>query len=247
MKPAPRIASLPMPDKIPEHIAIIMDGNGRWAKSRGLPRMLGHKKGSEVLRSILEGCRELGLHYLTIYAFSAENWKRPVIEISDLMELLRHYLHNEIAELHKNGIRLRVIGDVEKLAPDIRSQIQQAETLTNNNTAFHLTVALSYGARQEMLQAVKMLANDISSGKVNPENLSEEELSSLLYTRDLPDPDLLIRTGGEHRLSNFLLWQSAYTELYFTPVLWPDFTVEHLKEAITEYASRERRYGTTGE
>jgi undecaprenyl diphosphate synthase len=236
-----------MPDKIPEHIAIIMDGNGRWAKARGLPRMLGHKKGSEVLRSILEGCREMGLHYLTIYAFSAENWKRPVMEISDLMELLRHYLVNEIASLHKNGIRLRVIGDVEKLAPDIRKQITQAEDLTRGNTAFNLTVALSYGARQEMLRAVQTLASDIESGKIVPGEVDERALSSLLYTRDLPDPDLLIRTGGEHRLSNFLLWQSAYTELYFTPILWPDFTVGHLHEAINEYASRERRYGTTGE
>jgi undecaprenyl diphosphate synthase len=235
-----------LPDKIPEHIAIIMDGNGRWAKARGLPRMLGHKKGSEVLRSILEGCRELGLKYLTIYAFSAENWKRPVIEISDLMELLRHYLDNEIASLHKNNIRLRVIGDVAKLAPDIREQIGQAETLTRNNTAFNLTVALSYGARQEMLSAVQQLANDIQSGKIAANSIDENVLSSLLYTRDLPDPDLLIRTGGEHRLSNFLLWQSAYTELYFTPILWPDFTVTHLHEAINEYASRERRYGTTG-
>jgi undecaprenyl diphosphate synthase len=203
MKQAKRIASELVPDKIPTHLAIIMDGNGRWAKARGLPRVIGHKKGSEALRSILDGCRDMGLRYLTIYAFSAENWKRPIIEISDLMELLRHYLDKEIATLHKNGIRLRVIGDVEKLAPDIRQQILQAETLTKDNTSFNLTVALSYGARQEMLRAVQALAADIESGKVTADAVDEATLSSLLYTRELPDPDLLIRTGGEHRLSNF--------------------------------------------
>ena len=247
MKQAKRIDSAPLPENLPAHVAIIMDGNGRWAKARGLPRMLGHKKGSEVLRNILEGCRQMGLRYLTIYAFSAENWKRPVIEVSDLMELLRHYLDREIATLHKNGIRLRVIGDMEKLAPDIRKQIDAAEALTCNNTAFNLTVALSYGARQEMLRAVQRLAADIGSGKIAPDAVDEKMLSSLLYTGEMPDPDLLIRTGGEHRLSNFLLWQSAYTELYFTSVLWPDFTVEHLHEAVNEYASRERRYGTRAE
>jgi undecaprenyl diphosphate synthase len=247
MKQATRMAPEPMPDKIPRHVAIIMDGNGRWAKARGLPRILGHRKGSEALRNILEGCRSMGLRYLTIYAFSAENWKRPAVEISDLMELLRHYLDKEIANLHKNGIRLRVIGDTEKLAPDIRQQIMQAEELTRANQSFNLTVALSYGARQEMLRAIRTLAADIESGKITAESVDETALSSLLYTGDMPDPDLLIRTGGEHRLSNFLLWQSAYTELYFTNVLWPDFSVDHLREAFAEYASRERRYGTTGE
>ena len=169
-----------------------------------------------------------------------------MIEVSDLMELLRHYLDHEIATLHKNGVRLRIIGDESKLAVDIRNQIAAAEKLTQNNRAFNLTVALSYGARQEMLQAVQMLAARVRSCEVAPEEINEETLSSLLYTRELPDPDLLIRTGGEQRLSNFLLWQSAYTELYFTPVLWPDFSKTHLREAITEYASRERRYGTTG-
>lgn len=234
-----------VPDKIPAHIAIIMDGNGRWAKAKGLPRIVGHKKGSEALRNILTGCQELGLKYLTIYAFSAENWKRPLVEVSDLMELLRHYLDNEIASLHKNGVRLRIIGDESKLAPDIRKQISSAEALTANNNAFNLTVALSYGARQEMIQAVRKLAARIQANEITPDALDESVLSSLLYTNELPDPDLLIRTGGEQRLSNFLLWQSAYAELYFTPVLWPDFTVAHLREAINEYASRERRYGST--
>jgi undecaprenyl diphosphate synthase len=247
MKTATKAAPVPRPDKIPAHVAIIMDGNGRWAKARGLPRILGHKKGAEALRNILEGCREMGLRYLTIYAFSAENWKRPVLEVSELMELLSHYLGSEVAHLHKNGIRLRVIGDMEKLSPDIRNQIQQAEALTRDNNAFNLTVALSYGARQEMLHAVRTLASDIEQGKIAAEHVNESTLASLLYTRDMPDPDLLIRTGGEHRLSNFLLWQSAYAELYFTSVLWPDFSVEHLREAINEYATRERRYGTTAE
>jgi undecaprenyl diphosphate synthase len=236
-----------MPDKIPEHVAIIMDGNGRWAKARGLPRMIGHQKGAEALRNILNGCQEMGLRYLTIYAFSAENWKRPQTEVTDLMGLLRHYLDNEIASLHKNGIRLRVIGDVGKLASDIRKQIDAAELLTKDNNTFNLTVALSYGARQEMLQAVQALAARIESREVSASSVDETTISSLLYTRGLPDPDLLIRTGGEQRLSNFLLWQSAYTELYFTSVLWPDFTISHLHEALSEYASRERRYGTTGE
>ena len=249
MKSATRAApeATPLPDKIPEHVAIIMDGNGRWAKSRGLPRIIGHKKGSEALRDILTGCQQLGLRYLTIYAFSAENWKRPQVEITDLMELLRHYLDREIASLHKNGVRLRIIGDTSRLAPDIRNQINAAEKLTENNNAFNLTVALSYGARQELTQAVQALAARIESGEVAASAIDETTVSSLLYTRGLPDPDLLIRTGGEQRLSNFLLWQSAYTELYFTPVLWPDFSMTHLHEALLEYANRERRYGTTGE
>jgi len=248
MKPATQASvPAPMPDKIPEHVAIIMDGNGRWAKARGLPRLLGHKKGAEALRNILTGCQELGLRYLTIYAFSAENWKRPQIEVTDLMELLHHYLNSEIAILHKNGVRLRIIGDITKLSADIRKQIAAAETLTQGNQKFNLTVALSYGARQELLQAIQSLATRIESGEVAAGSVDETTISSLLYTRDIPDPDLLIRTGGEHRLSNFLLWQSAYTELYFTPTLWPDFTVSHLREALCEFASRERRYGTTGE
>jgi undecaprenyl diphosphate synthase len=246
MKAVTRPVPESTPDKIPQHVAVIMDGNGRWATARGLPRALGHKKGAETLRNILTGCQKLGLKYLTIYAFSAENWKRPVIEISDLMELLRHYLDHEIASLHQNGVRLRIIGDKSKLAIDIRDQIEAAEGLTKDNRAFNLTVALSYGARQEMLQAVRALAARIQSGEASAEGVDEKLLSSLLYTHDLPDPDLLIRTGGEQRLSNFLLWQSAYAELYFTPVLWPDFSMSHLQEAIAEYASRERRYGTTG-
>jgi undecaprenyl diphosphate synthase len=240
----------PSPDPgahIPEHVAIIMDGNGRWAKSRGLPRVIGHKRGAETLRHIMEACQAMGLRYLTIYAFSSENWKRPVLEVSDLMELLRHYLDREIMTLHKRGVRLRVIGDRTRLASDIRSQIDAAEALTRENSAFNLTVALSYGARQEMIHAIKTLAARIQDGSLSIDAIDEATVSSMLYTGDIPDPDMIIRTGGEQRLSNFLLWQSAYSELYFTPVFWPDFTENHLREALGAFASRERRYGTTGE
>ena len=232
-------------NNIPVHVAIIMDGNGRWAKARGLPRIMGHKQGAEALRSTLEACRKSGIKYLTIYAFSSENWKRPVIEVSDLMELLRTFLDKEVAALHKNGIKLRVIGDTSKLANDIRSQITTAEELTKDNKEFNLIVALSYGARQEIIHAAQELVKLAISGKIPTDKIDESAISSLLYTNAIPDPDLLIRTAGEQRLSNFLLWQSAYTELYFTPILWPDFTPGHLQEAISEYSNRERRYGTT--
>jgi undecaprenyl diphosphate synthase len=222
-----------------------MDGNGRWAKKRSLPRVAGHKKGADALREIMTGCRDAGVTHLTIYAFSSENWKRPAVEVKDLMELLRHFLGKEIATLHKNGIRLRIIGDRSKLAPDIIKQIQDAEALTEKNTAFYFQVALSYGSRQEITNSVKTLVADIHSGKIKPEDITEESINSTLYTAGLPDPDLLIRTGGEHRISNFLLWQCAYTELYFTPTLWPDFSVTNLQEALTEFATRERRYGNT--
>ncbi len=239
-----------MPDSIsniPTHVAIIMDGNGRWAKARGLPRIMGHKKGAEALRSALDACMKAGSRYLTIYAFSSENWKRPIVEISDLMELLRTFLDKEIAALHRGGIQLKVIGDLSKLAPDIRAQIEGAEALTKDNKKFNLIVALSYGARQEIIQAMRKVAELSASGRIAPDTIDESFISSLLYTHAIPDPDLLIRTAGEQRLSNFLLWQSAYTELYFTSVLWPDFTPKHLQEAIAEYSNRERRYGTRSE
>ena len=232
-------------DKIPAHVAIIMDGNGRWAKSRGLPRAAGHKKGADALKKVIEGCDALGLQYLTLYAFSSENWQRPDSEISDLMNLLRHYLNKEIASIHKNNIRLNVIGDRSRLAADIRRDIAEAEALTARNTGFYLNIALSYGGRQELLRAIRALAAEIAEGKIEASELTERYVAAALDTHDIPDPDLLIRTGGEQRLSNFLLWQSAYAELYFTPVLWPDFTLEHLQEACAEYARRERRYGRT--
>lgn len=231
--------------KVPQHVAIIMDGNGRWAKKRILPRIAGHKKGADALREIMEGCREAGVTHLTIYAFSSENWKRPAVEVKDLMELLRYYLGKEIATLHKNSIRLRIIGNRSKLEPDIIKQIEDAEALTAKNTSFYFQVALSYGAREEITNALCQLAEKVKAGTLDASSICEDTVSSALYTAGLPDPDLLIRTGGDHRISNFLLWQSAYTEFYFTPTLWPDFSVADLKVALNEFSTRERRYGNT--
>lgn len=232
---------------MPRHVAIIMDGNGRWAKARGLNRAAGHKKGAEALHALLNSAHELGLEYLTIYAFSSENWKRPENEISDLMLLLRHYLRHEVKTLHTNGVCLKIIGDRTQLAADIRTEIEHAEALTACNTRFHLNVALSYGSRQEIARAFQALAREVEAGKRDAASITEKIIADTLDTAGLPDPDLLIRTGGDQRLSNFLLWQSAYTELYFTPVLWPDFTAQHLKDAIHDYARRERRYGNASE
>jgi len=221
-------------------VAVIMDGNGRWAKARGLPRTAGHKKGADSLRTILQDCRDRGIAHLTIYAFSSENWRRSDAEISDLMQLLQHYLAQELQTLHEGNIRLRFIGDTDMLSPEIREQLQQAKTLTERNTAFHFTIALSYGARQEIVRAVKKI---IAQG-VAEKDINEDTIQAALDTAGLPEPDLLIRTGGEQRLSNFLLWQSAYTELYFTNVLWPDFGKAEFADALENFAGRERRYGT---
>jgi undecaprenyl diphosphate synthase len=231
--------------QLPDHVAIIMDGNGRWAKARGLPRTAGHKKGAEALRNLLLECEGLGIHYLTIYAFSSENWNRPQHEVSDLMQLLRFYLERELKTLIKNGIRLKVIGDLSQLDAGTRKKIAQAEEKTAANSTFQLTVALSYGARNEMVYAMRQIAKQIQQGNIQPHDIDEAMVSNHLHTTGLPDPDLLIRTGGEQRLSNFLLWQQAYTELFFTPVFWPDFSIEHFKTALAEYGKRERRYGTT--
>ncbi|MCH2546348.1 MAG: isoprenyl transferase [Alphaproteobacteria bacterium] len=231
--------------RLPNHVAIIMDGNGRWAKSRGLPRTAGHKKGAEALRNLLSECQGLGIHYLTIYAFSSENWNRPQNEISDLMQLLRIYLERELKTLIKHEIRLKIIGDTSLLEPAIRKQISDAESKTAKNSRFQLTVALSYGSRNEITQATQLIAQAVANGTLTPNDISEDTISDYLYTSGLPDPDLLIRTGGEQRLSNFLLWQQAYTELFFTPVFWPDFGIENFKLALEEYTKRERRYGTT--
>ncbi len=228
----------------PAHVAVIMDGNGRWAKSRGLPRTAGHKRGADSLRKTLDACRASGVSYLTIYAFSSENWKRPENEISDLMQLLRHYLAQELDTMHENQVRLRFIGDLSLLSPEVRASITEAVEMTKRNTAFNLTVALSYGARQEIVRAVRTMALDIASGKLAANSIDEATIEAALDTAGIPEPDLLIRTGGEKRLSNFLLWQSAYTELYFTDVLWPDFDAAHFTEALEDYAGRERRYGT---
>jgi undecaprenyl diphosphate synthase len=232
---------------LPQHVAIIMDGNGRWAKARGLPRTAGHKKGADSLRRTLDYCHDAGIKHLTIYAFSAENWKRPSDEISDLMQLLQHYLHRELETLHQRGVRLRFIGDLSKLGAEIREQILYAEDMTKRNDAFSLTIALSYGSRQEIVRATQKIAEKLAAGKISTNDITEELFAENLDTAGLPEPDLLIRTGGEKRLSNFLLWQSAYTEFYFTDTLWPDFDKADFTAALTDFSSRERRYGTAVE
>ncbi|MBB6250443.1 isoprenyl transferase [Nitrospirillum iridis] len=238
-------AAVPLNARPPAHIAIIMDGNGRWATRRGLPRTAGHKKGVEAVRRVLEAARELGVSYLTLFSFSSENWSRPEGEVSELMHLLRFYLRGEIATLHKNGVRLRIIGDRSRLAPDIVTLIENAESLTANNTRLTLVMALSYGSRQEIANAARHLAEEVRAGHRSPEQVTVESLSGCLYTRDIPDPDLVIRTSGEKRISNFLLWQMAYAELVFVETLWPDFGRQDLDDAIQEFHRRDRRYGAT--
>ena len=233
------------PPAPPSHVAIIMDGNGRWAKGKGLPRTAGHKQGAEAVRRAIRAASDLGLSYLTLYGFSSENWKRPAAEVGDLMALLRLYLRSEIAELHEQGVRLRIIGDRSKLADDIVSLIENAENLTRDNTGLTVIVALSYGSRDEILAATRRLSTMVRDGRLAPEAITEERFSSELATVNVPDPDLLIRTSGEQRLSNFLLWQLAYTELVFIDTLWPDFDRVDLEHAISEYLRRERRYGTS--
>ena len=236
------------PAQKPAHIAIIMDGNGRWAKERGISRARGHNQGAEALRNLLEACRERPfVRYLTLYAFSTENWKRSPEEISDLMNLLRFYVKREAKTLHANGVAIRFIGQRENLAEDIQRDLNEVEALTGSNTALTLTIALSYGARQEIVSAMQAIAREIEAGKLAASAVNEALIRQYLQTAFLPDPDLLIRTGGEERLSNFLLWQSAYTELYFTHVLWPDFSAEEFDRAIDAYSRRERRFGSRKE
>ncbi len=239
--PSPELSTL----EPPAHVAIIMDGNGRWAKARSLPRTAGHKKGVEAVRRTVEAARELGIAYLTIFSFSSENWRRPEEEVSDLMGLLRFYLRNEIIALHKVGIRLRIIGDRERLSADLVRLIENAEAMTAENRAMTLVVALSYGSRQEIIAAARHLAEEVKAGRIEPADIDEQTFITRLFTADIPDPDLIIRTSGERRLSNFLLWQSAYTEFVFTDTLWPDFTKRDLEAAIEDYHHRERRFGAT--
>lgn len=242
-KAAPEQAALPAPAAVPRHLAIIMDGNGRWAKQRKQLRAAGHKAGAETLRSTIRHCKQFGIRYLTVYAFSAENWERPKEEVRDLMGLLSFYLKQEVPTLIENHIRLHVVGDLSRLPEELQHLIHKVEQQTAHFDDFHLAICISYGARQELVSAAQKLSAAVAAGAVSPDAVNEQLLASYLYTSHLPDPDLLIRTGGEERLSNFLLWQSAYTELYFTDVLWPDFGREHLLEACNEYARRERRYG----
>jgi len=226
---------------IPQHIAIIMDGNGRWAKKRGLSRSFGHREGSKTLRKIVEACYELGVKYLTVYAFSTENWSRPKEEVDELMKLLLEYLRNAEKEIKGKNVRIRVIGDRKGLPEEIRTEIDRVEKNTQHISGLDFIIALNYGGRQEITAAVTRLIEDVKAGKVS--EINEAEIAKRLYTHDIPDPDLLIRTSGEIRLSNFLIWQSSYSELFFCDVLWPDFTKKHLIEAIMSYQGRQRRFG----
>ncbi|RYZ17589.1 MAG: isoprenyl transferase [Chitinophagaceae bacterium] len=233
--------------RLPRHIAIIMDGNGRWAREQGKDRLFGHYHGVESVRDIVEGCAELGVGYLTLYAFSTENWDRPEYEVVGLMELLVTTIRNEVESLHKNGIKLHVIGDLQMLPAYAQRELQEALDITKDNTGLQLVMALSYSGRWELLNAVKNIAWEVKQGRLAVEEIDQNTLQQYLTTSAFPDPELMIRTSGEYRISNFLLYQLAYAELYFTQVRWPDFRKENLYEAILDYQGRERRFGKTGE
>lgn len=232
-------------ETIPVHVAIIMDGNGRWANARGKPRSMGHKAGAEAVRKTLESAADIGVKYLTLFSFSSENWKRPATEVADLMGLLRLYLKKEISNLCEKGVRLKVIGDRIRLATDIVDAIEEAESRTAQNTRITLILALSYGGRDELVMAARKLAERAAAGELKPSQIDENTFEQALYTYGIPDPDLLIRTSGEKRISNFLLWQLAYAEFVFIDKHWPDFNAEDLASAIKEYGRRERRFGTS--
>jgi undecaprenyl diphosphate synthase len=232
---------------LPSHIAIVMDGNGRWAKEKGQDRLFGHLHGVESVRNIVEGCAELGIKYLTLYAFSTENWDRPAYEVTGLMQLLVDTIRKEVPTLNKNNIRLHMIGDMKMLPLSAAQELNEALNETSNNTGLNLIMALSYSSRWEIINAVKEIATDIKDGKLQSTDISQDVLQKYLSTKSIPDPELMIRTGGEHRISNFLLYQLAYTELYFTDIRWPDFRKDNLYEAIIDFQNRERRFGKTGE
>jgi len=234
-------------NRIPKHVAVIMDGNGRWAQQKGEMRIFGHTNGVNSVREALTAAGEIGVEYLTLYAFSTENWNRPKEEIAALMDLLVQSIYNEVDELNKKGVRLRTIGDVDILPSYCQTALKDAIERTKNNNRVTLILALSYSSRWEISKAVQKMANQVIKGKLNPDAINEELISSYLSTADYPDPELLIRTSGENRVSNFLMWQMAYTELYFTETLWPDFKKEHFYKAIQDYQSRERRFGKTSE
>jgi undecaprenyl diphosphate synthase len=234
-------------DRLPIHIAIIMDGNGRWAKEQGQDRLFGHYQGVESVRNIVEGCAELGIQYLTLYAFSTENWDRPEYEVMGLMELLVTTIRNEVESLHKNNIKLHVIGDIKMLPDYAQQELQEALEFTKDNTGLNLVMALSYSGRWELLNAVKNIAVEVKRGNLSPDKITQETLQNYLCTSNFPDPELMIRTSGEYRISNFLLYQLAYAELYFTDVRWPEFRKKNLYEAILDFQGRERRFGKTSE
>jgi undecaprenyl diphosphate synthase len=233
--------------RLPRHIAIIMDGNGRWAKEQGHDRLFGHYRGVESVRNIVEGCAELGIEYLTLYAFSTENWDRPEYEVVGLMELLVKTIRNEVETLKKNNIRLHVIGDMEMLPQHAQNELNEAKEITKDNTGLNLVMALSYSGRWEILHVVKSIAKEVEKGYLSPDDIDQDTVQKHLCTSDFPDPELMIRTSGEYRISNFLLYQLAYSELYFTPVLWPEFRKMNLYEAIIDFQGRERRFGKTSE
>jgi len=230
-------------NNIPKHIAIIMDGNGRWAKQRKLPRTMGHKAGVETIRRIVIEAKNLGVEYITLYAFSTENWKRPKDEVSALMKLLVEYLRSELDELNKNEVSIRISGDITKLPKEAESEINESIKVTKDNKGIVLNIAFNYGGRDEILRAVKNISEDVKSNKININDIDEEIFNSYLYTANMPDPDLIIRPSGEMRISNFLLWQCAYSEFWFSNIFWPDFEEKHLREAIIDFQKRNRRYG----
>ncbi|MBV2186023.1 MAG: isoprenyl transferase [Rhizobium sp.] len=228
---------------VPEHVAIIMDGNGRWAKARGLPRTFGHRKGVEAVRETVQAAAEAGIRYLTLFAFSSENWRRPESEINDLFGLLKTFIRRDLAELHRENVRIRIIGDRTSLREDIRSLLLEAEETTKGNSSLTVVIAFNYGSRDEIARAAASLAADVAAGRLRASDINVEMISERLDTADIPDPDLIIRTSGEERLSNFLLWQAAYAELMFVPELWPDFTREVFFSALERFSARDRRFG----
>ncbi len=235
------------PDRLPSHVAIIMDGNGRWAQRHAMGRVLGHRKGAESVRAAVTTCRRIGIKYLTLYAFSMENWLRPKTEVRALMKLLEEYLDDEVQQMMDQDIRLTAIGRLESIGEPVLTKLREGMDRTRNNRTMVLSLALSYGGRDEILDACRRMMGDVAAGKIGADEADRERFASYLYTAGLPDPDLLIRTGGEYRISNFLLWQMAYTEFYFTDTLWPDFRERHLLKAIADYQQRERRFGMTSE
>ncbi len=243
MASTPFVPEVEAPGNIPQHVAIIMDGNGRWARARGLPAIAGHRAGIEVIRKLLGACREHGVEVLTLFAFSSENWQRPREEVRGLMALFMRYLRAEVRKLHGNGIRLRVIGDRERFAPRLRRLMQDGERLTADNRGFTLVIAADYGGQWDIVQAARAIAVQVAAGRIAAHEVDAERLEQHLCLSDLPRPDLLIRTGGDHRISNFLLWQLAYTELYFTECFWPDFDAGEFAAALRDYSARERRFG----
>jgi undecaprenyl diphosphate synthase len=240
---APNLAREGAGEGLPTHVAIIMDGNGRWAAQRGLPRFEGHRKGIEAIRRTVRTATELGIRFLTVYSFSAENWRRPEEEVSFLMGLLKRFVRHDLAELHSNNVRVRIIGERDGLASDIRLLLDEAEQLTRANTGLTLVIAFNYGGRQEIVSAVRALARRVKQGELDPEVIDMDMVGGALDTHDIPDPDLVIRTSGEQRVSNFLTWQTAYSEFVFLPVFWPDFDEASFKAALEEYCRRDRRFG----